>query len=118
MIHIQVFILALCGIGTGVFDGLGFAHASRIWSNGFNLQLFLLSLGYFMAGILLYIFSLKYLGSLGVTSPTIQTSIWFISVIITVAVYSGDIWRWGLGEKIAALMVISWIAWLQYAVGE
>jgi hypothetical protein len=66
----------------------------------------------FSAGIGSYWASLRFMRSLGIVSPEVQTVIWFAATIIGVALSSGRFSKWPLSDQLVACAVILGLGWL------
>jgi hypothetical protein len=98
---------------SGFADSLGFVYAARIWEKDVIswLDLGKSALGWF-GGITLYVFSLRYMGRMGVTSAEVQTAVWFAMTIIGVVIFSGKFFSWPRLEQIVAVLVLIGLGWL------
>ncbi|MBI2008681.1 hypothetical protein HYS82_03445 [Candidatus Amesbacteria bacterium] len=115
---LKILPAAATGILSGLGDSYGFVHATRIWDNGkFNGQELMQSAAGFAFGIGLYWVSVKFLGELGIKSPTVQTLSWFGATVIGLSVLSGEFWRWSAMDKAVGLGVIAGLAWLMSRSG-
>lgn len=112
-----IFIIVLTLV-TGWFDSRGFIHAANIWDKGQinSHELGLSAIG-FGLGIVAYWISIRFMGSVGVVSPEIQSLIWFSAVIIGIAITSGKFLNWQRPEQIVAILVILGIGWLIVKTG-
>lgn len=98
---------------SGFADSLGFVYAAKIWQNGAVSwpDVGRSALGWF-GGITLYVFSLKYMQRLGVTSAEVQTAVWFAMTIIGVVIFSGRFFSWPRLEQAVAVLVLVGLGWL------
>ena len=102
---------------SGFADAQGFLHAAKIWE-GQNVlwpEVGKSALG-FGGGITLYWLALKYLAT-HVTTPEMQTMLWFGVTIVGVAIASGKFAQWRLSEQVVACGVILGIGWLLIRTG-
>jgi hypothetical protein len=104
---------------SGFADSLGFVYAAKIWQNGAVSwpDVGRSALGW-VGGITLYVFALKYMARLGVTSAEIQTAVWFAMTIIGVVIFSGRFFTWPRLEQIVAALVLVGLGWLLVRTGE
>lgn len=111
-----VFVLIVL---SGFADALGFVYAARIWEKDTIswLELGKSALGWGV-GITLYVFSLRYMGRMGVTSAEIQTAVWFAMTIIGVVIFSGKFFSWPRLEQVVATLVLVGLGWLLVRTGE
>lgn len=114
----SVLVLVLIVL-SGFADSLGFVYAAKIWQGGAVSwpDVGRSALG-FVGGITLYVFGLKYLARLGVTSAEMQTSIWFAMTIIGVVIFSGRFFTWPRLEQFVAVLVLVGLGWLLVRTGE
>lgn len=111
-------IIVFLVLVTGWMDSRGFVHAANIWTkNGVNLQELGLSAIGFALGIVAYWISLRFMGSVGVVTPEIQSLIWFSAVIIGIALTSGKFLSWQRPEQIVAVLVVFGVGWLIVKTG-
>lgn len=103
---------------SGFADSLGFVYAARIWqkdsASWLNLGKCVLGWG---VGITLYVFALRFMARLGVTSAEIQTAVWFAMTIIGVVIFSGKFFGWPRLEQIVAALVLAGLGWLLVRTG-
>jgi hypothetical protein len=105
-------VIVLCVI-SGSADAQGFLHASRMWRADRLLWSELgLSAGGFSVGIGSYWTSLRFMHSLGIVSPEMQTIIWFAVTIIGVALANGRFGGWPMSDRLVAGAVILGLGWL------
>lgn len=103
---------------SGFADSLGFVYAARIWQKDAlswaNLAKCALGWG---VGIALYVFALRFMARLGMTSAEIQTAVWFAMTIIGVVIFSGRYFGWPRLEQIVAALVLAGLGWLLVRTG-
>jgi Na+-transporting NADH:ubiquinone oxidoreductase subunit NqrB len=104
---------------SGFADSLGFVYAAKIWQAE---QISWPDVGRsalgWVLGITMYVFSLKYMARLGVTSAEIQTAVWFAMTIIGVVIFSGRFFTWPRLEQSVATLVLVGLGWLLVRTGE
>ncbi|MGE0113403.1 MAG: hypothetical protein AB7T07_00750 [Steroidobacteraceae bacterium] len=98
---------------SGFADSLGFFHAAKVWQGDAISwsELGKSALGW-GSGIALYVFSLRFMARLGVTSAEIQTAVWFAMTIIGVVVFSGRFFSWQRLDQVVAVLVLLGLGWL------
>lgn len=98
---------------SGFADSLGFVYAARIWERD---EIAWPAVGKAAAGwwvgITLYVFALRYMARMGVTSAEIQTTVWFAMTIIGVVIFSGRFFSWPRLEQCVAVFVLIGLGWL------
>ncbi len=98
---------------SGVADGQGFLHASRVWAAGRPVPLEMLkSAAGYIVGAVCYWFAIRYLNRLAAISPEVQTLGWFAATIIGVALFSGGVFKWRPGDWLLGLAVMIGVGWL------
>jgi hypothetical protein len=104
---------------SGFADSLGFVYAAKIWQGGAASwpDIGRAALGFF-GGIAMYVFALKYLARMGVTSAEMQTTLWFAMTIIGVVLFSGRFFTWPRLEQFVAVLVLVGLGWLLVRTGE
>ena len=114
----SVLVLVLIVL-SGFMDSLGFVYAAKIWQDGGVSwpDVARSALGW-IGGITLYVFSLKYMARMGVTSAEIQTAVWFAMTIIGVVIFSGRFFTWPRLEQSVAVLVLVGLGWLLVRTGE
>lgn len=105
-------VLALMVL-SGFADSLGFVYAAKIWTaDGVSWPDVLKSALGWATGITFYVFALRYIARLGVTSAEMQTAIWFAMTIIGVVIFSGRFFSWPRLEQAVAVLVLIGLGWL------
>jgi len=66
----------------------------------------------------LYVFALKDMARLGVTSAEMQTAVWFAMTIIGVVIFSGRFFAWPRLEQFVAVLVLVGLGWLLVRTSE
>jgi hypothetical protein len=104
---------------SGFADSLGFVYAAKIWQpQGISwIDVFKSALGWGV-GITLYVFSLRSMAQLGITSAEMQTTVWFAMTIIGVVLFSGRFFAWPRLEQGVAVLVLVGLGWLLVRTGE
>jgi hypothetical protein len=113
---VLVFVLIVL---SGFADSLGFVYAAKIWRHDAIswIDVFRAALGW-AVGITLYVFALRSMARLGVTSAEIQTAVWFAMTIIGVVLFSGRFFTWPRLEQSVAVLVLVGLGWLLVRTGE
>ncbi|OGK22304.1 hypothetical protein A2866_05320 [Candidatus Roizmanbacteria bacterium RIFCSPHIGHO2_01_FULL_39_8] len=102
----------------GFLDSQGFFHSSQVWKNDqFVTHEAVKSLFSFVAGTILFWFSIKYLQQLGVVSAEMQTIIWFVVTIVGVAIASGKFFQWNIIDQSIGIAVFIGIGLLLFRTG-
>jgi hypothetical protein len=103
---------------SGLSDAQGVIHAANIWQQGAlnGLELGKSAL-FFTVGISAYWIAIRFMKSLGIVSPEIQTVIWFGVMILGVALTSGAFFKWKLTEQVVGVAVLTGIVWLSVRTG-
>ena len=117
----KVFLAGLAIIFTilsGFGDAQGFIHAARVWTTKEIVwpEMLKSGLGYGF-GVIVYWFSLRFWGMLGINSPEIQTIGWFVVTIVGVALINGEISKWTIIDQIAALIAITCVGYIMIRRG-
>lgn len=100
-------------LGSGLADAYGFLHAARGWRHGQPVWTELLvAMGGYAAGAILYLLVVRCLDALGVTSPEIQVSGWFLVTIAGVAAVQGSLGTWNYLDRSVALVAVIAVGWL------
>lgn len=117
LVHAAI-IFALTLI-SGFCDSQGFVHSALIWQDGKLIwrELGLAALNYSL-GIGLFWLSQPSLRALGLSSPELQSILWFSVVIIGVAIASGKFFTWQRLDQVVGVVVLVGIAWLLFRTGE
>lgn len=98
---------------SGVMDARGFVYAGRAWPDGhLDWPTVGLSLLAFLAGISLYIASIRSMQALGLHTVALQSGIWFVVTAIGIAVMDGTVVQWSRSQQLVALAVMVGLAWL------
>jgi hypothetical protein len=104
---------------SGFADSLGFVYAAKIWQNGaVSWPDVARSAAGWVGGITMYVFALKGMARLGVTSAEMQTAVWFAMTIIGVVIFSGKFFSWPRLEQVVAVMVLVGLGWLLVRTGD
>ena len=107
-----ILIIALTLL-SGFGDSQGFVHASRGWVNGLPVWKELVkSVLWFGLGIVIFLGAIRFMREVGIVLPEIQTTVWFLAVIIGVAILAGHFFQWERQEQVVALVVVAGIGWL------
>ena len=112
----QVLIISLILILTlvsGLADAQGFLHAASTWENG-KIVWFegIKALSGFITGAVSYILVINYLKQVGIVVPELQTMIWFIVAMLSIAIVSGKFLQWQRIDQGIAVIAIVCIGWL------
>lgn len=112
----QVLIIALIVVLTlisGLADAQGFLHAANTWNNGTIVwSEGIKALSGFITGAVSYILVINYLKQVGIVVPELQTMIWFIVAMLSVAIVSGKFLQWQRIDQGIAVIAIVCVGWL------
>jgi len=111
-------MIVILTVITGYADAQGAIWASKIWENDrLNPDaLWRAGLG-FGIGIAVYFVTLKFLRNVGVVSPEMQTIIYMVIMLITVAVVSRTFFTWQPVDQGVAIAVLVGMVWLSIRTG-
>jgi hypothetical protein len=110
---LSVFLVLGLTVLSGVMDARGFVYAGRAWPGGrISWPAVGWSMLAFLAGISLYIGSVRFMQNLGVQSLALQSGIWFVVTAIGIAAMDGTVLQWTRPQQLVALAVIAGLAWL------
>jgi hypothetical protein len=114
IIALAIVLVVLSGVG----DSQGFLHSAKVWEGGKFIAVEALKSGAgFLAGAILYWFSIRYLKLLGLVTPEIQTILWFVVTLVGVALVSGKFIKWSPLDQAIAVLVIAGVGWLLVRTG-
>lgn len=107
MIIIYWIAIVVISLLAGFADSKGFYYASQIWPHG-KLDFVMLSKSAitFALGLSFYWISILFMNKVGIHSAEIQTGIWFLVVIIGVALASGEFLKWQSIDKVVASITV------------
>lgn len=113
-----IIIIIACIILSGVGDSQFFYHASFTWNHGklYLPELIKSAIGG-LVGLILYWFSVRFLEQAGISSPEIQTLLWFVTTILGIAILSNRFFHWSHIDQFVGIIVLLGIAWLLVRVG-
>ena len=108
--NVNLAVVAVLTLVSGLLDAQGFVHAARIWDGSrlVGRELAFSAAG-FGLGIACYWIAVRFARYLGVVTPEIQTLGWFAATIVGVGLLSGDFFKWrpvdqGLAAALAVLL--------------
>ncbi|MFL6547466.1 MAG: hypothetical protein ACJ8OJ_02165 [Povalibacter sp.] len=111
----NIFLIALLTVLSGVGDAQGFIHAGKVWQNGqIDWSHALKSAAGFQFGVIAYWLVLRLLIQHGVVAVEVQTLFWFGATIIGIALLSGQALSWPAVDQLVACAVLLGIGWLLY----
>ena len=109
----NIILIIVLTLLSGFGDSQGFIHASRGWVNGLPVWKELAkSALWFGLGITTFLGAIRFMREVGIVLPEIQTAIWFLIVIVGVAILAGHFFQWERQEQVVAFMVVAGIGWL------
>ncbi len=110
---ISIGVVILLTIVSGLADAFGGLHAARVWrENTLDLRELGLSAIGFAIGIGVYYIAVRFMRQAGIVTPEIQTTLWFVVMIVGLALLNGAFLRWELVDQIVAIAVIAGVGWL------
>lgn len=110
---LSAFLVLVLTVLSGVMDARGFVYAGRAWPGGqLNWNAVGLSMLAFIAGISLYIGSVRFMQAMGLNAVALQSGIWFVATAIGIAAMDGTVTQWTRLQQLVALAVIAGLAWL------
>jgi len=115
-----IVISTLLLLASAWFDAKGFVYATQSWnpSGTLNLKPTLLTAIFFIVGLTLYFFSVRFMTVAGAASTTMQSLLWFFATIAGIAILSGDFVKWNAMQYIAVIMVVAGMSYLLATVGH
>ncbi len=106
-------LVLLLTVLSGVMDARGFVYASRAWPRGrLDVRLAAASVLAFLAGLCLYIGSVRFMRDLGVNAVTLQSAIWLVVTAVGLAIMDGSILQWTRTQKVVAVVIACALTWL------
>lgn len=104
---VNVIIILLLTLLSGLGDANGFSHAANIWSKGRIVmpELTRAIIG-FTFGIAAYMVSIRYFQKFGIVTPEMQTIGWMVVTIIGVAVIGGKFIHWQTLDQILSVAIV------------
>jgi hypothetical protein len=66
----------------------------------------------FLAGLCLYIASVRFMKGLGVNAVTLQSAIGLVVTAIGLAIMDGSILQWTRAQKVVAVVIACGLTWL------
>ncbi|MGH8261219.1 MAG: hypothetical protein ACREUG_16175 [Steroidobacteraceae bacterium] len=106
-------LVLLLTVLSGIMDARGFVYASRAWPQGrLDVRLAAASVLAFLAGLCLYITSVRFMKGVGVTAVSLQSAIWLVVTAIGLAAMDGSILQWSRAQKVVAIVIACGLTWL------
>jgi hypothetical protein len=110
---LSIAIVVALTVVSGIADAFGGLHASRVWrDNAIDVRELGLSAIGFAIGIGVYYIAVRFMRQAGIVTPEIQTTLWFIVMVVGLAILNGAFLRWELVDQVVAIAVIAGIGWL------
>lgn len=104
---INVIIIVILTILSGVGDANGFSHASNMWNKGKIVPPeFIRAVIGFTFGIGTYLISIKYFQKFGIISPEMQTIGWMVVTTIGVAFIGGKFIHWQMFDQVLSVAIV------------
>jgi hypothetical protein len=98
---------------SGIMDARGFVYAARAWPSGhFDLKFGLASILSFVAGLSLYIASVRFMQAFGLGAVAIQSAIWFVITAIGIGLMDGSVAQWSRAQQLVAVAVFVGLGFL------
>ena len=112
---VMIIVLTLI---SGLADAQGAIWASKIWDNDrLNPDaLWRAALG-FGVGIAVYFITVRFLRNVGVVSPELQTAIYMVVMLVSVALVSRAFFTWQPVDQGVAVAILVGIVWLSVRTG-
>lgn len=115
---LNVAIVVVLTVLSGLADSHGFIHASRMWRDGsLDTPELLKSAAWFALGIALFWLSVRYMDAVWDLSAEVKTTLWFAATIVGVAAVSGSFLHWKPADQLVGLGVLGGMAWLLWRTG-
>ncbi len=116
---ITLVILVLVSLVSGYADSQGFSHASLMWKGTrFVTDEFIKSFVGFSLGIVFYWIAVRFMQIEGIVTPEVQTLLWFVIVIVGIALTSGKFLHWQVTDQIVGVITFAGVTWLLVRVGS
>jgi hypothetical protein len=111
-------VVVIVTIIAGLSDAAGAVHAARVWQDGRVVwgELLRSALGFGVA-ITLYWVVVRFMQQIGLVSAEMQTVVWFGIMLVGVALFSGEFFKWQRFDQALALLVLGGIVWLTIRTG-
>ncbi len=108
-----LFAIAITIIASAI-ESFAFMYSFEAIKQGVAVRLLVTSLGLYIVGILVDYFALYVMSKSGTFAPELLAMIFMTSVIIGIALISGNFFTWKLVDQIVAVAVVVGIAWLSF----
>lgn len=110
---VNLLIVGLLTLGSGLLDARGFVYAARAWPGGhLDLRIGLLSLLCFGGGLTAYILAVKFMQNAGIQGVALQSGIWFVVTAVGIALMDGSIVHWTRAQQVVGVAVAIALCWL------
>lgn len=104
---INVIVIIVLTILSGLGDANGFTHAAKMWNKeGIVIPEFIKAIIGFTFGIGTFMVSIRYFQKFGIVTPEMQTIGWIVVTTIGVAVIGGRFARWQTLDQILSVAII------------
>jgi len=110
---LSVLVTFILTAASGLMDARGFLYASKAWPDGqLALKPAVLSLVSFLAGVSLYIASVRFMQALGLQTVALQSAIWFVITAVGIAAMDGTVLQWTRSQQLVAIGIVVALTWL------
>lgn len=114
----SAFMIVVLTLISGFADAQGALWAAKIWDNDrLNTDALLRATLGFGVGIGVYFLTIRFLRNVGIVSPEIQTTLYMLVMIVTVALVNRDFFRWQTVDQAVALALVGGVVWLAVRTG-
>lgn len=104
---INVTIIIILTVLSGLGDANGFSHAANMWNKGrIVLPELIRAIIGFTFGIATFMVSIRYFQKFGIVTPEMQTIGWMVVTTIGVAIIGGRFTHWQTFDQILAAAII------------
>jgi hypothetical protein len=118
-LSLQIALVGVLTLLSGLGDAQGFLHASNVWVDGaVRWSSVAMSAAGFAFGSAMYWLTLRHLTALGVVVPEVQTIFWFVATIVGVGLASRAFLQWRTADQMVAVGVVVGVAWLLLRTGS
>jgi hypothetical protein len=110
---VNLIIVGLLTVGSGLLDARGFVYASRAWPGGqLDVKVGVLSLLCFVGGLSCYILAVKFMQNANIHGVALQSGIWFVITAVGIAAMDGSIVNWSRTQQVVGVAVAVALCWL------
>ena len=110
---VNIVIVGLLTLGSGLLDARGFVYAARTWPGGqLDAKTGFLSLACFAGGLTAYILAVKFMQNAGIQGVALQSGIWFVVTAVGIAAMDGSIVQWTRTQQVVGVAIAIALCWL------